>query len=121
VTWVQTIRRETDNLRIDVADRGGKPLAQVIISIETADQDANPGTMVFDNILKNWSETEPGGATKIFTTKSGTYLLDRTSTTLMSGTRRVGIVNNFSPDTVTPGAHDHGLSDESGGAFNWSR
>jgi hypothetical protein len=96
-------------------------LAQIFISIDTVDQDASPGTMIFDNLLNNWSETEPDGATKIFTTKSGTYVRDGVTTTLMSGARRVGILNKFNPDTVKPGDHDHGLSDESGGAFNWSR
>jgi hypothetical protein len=105
-------------LRIDVINRGGKPVGPGHISIETADQDANPGTMVFDNVLKNSSETEPGRAT---TTKSGSHLRKGSNTKLMSGLQRIGILNNFNPDTVMPGANYHGLSDEGGGAFNWSR
>ena len=39
--------------------------------------------MTFNNVLKNQSETEPGGATEIFATKSGTYVYKDGDTTLM--------------------------------------
>jgi hypothetical protein len=39
--------------------------------------------MTFNNVLKNQSETEPGGATNIFATKSGTYVYKDGDTTLM--------------------------------------
>jgi hypothetical protein len=96
-------------------------LAQIFISIDSVDEATDTGTMIFDNVLKNWSETEPGGATKIFATKSGTYVYKDGDTTLNSGVHRVGVLNGFNPDTVAPGKHGHGLSDEGGGAFNWTR
>jgi hypothetical protein len=74
---------------------------------------------------RNWSKSEPGGADKVFTNRSGSYRVlsggggNATTELIGAGSRRAGVLRGLDPATVANGATGSGLSDDTGRALSW--
>jgi len=69
-----------------------------------------------------WTETEPGGASKVFTTKAGVWsravnIVDMNGP---DGKSKIGQLHPLIPDSAKKGDTGRGESEELGVNFNWT-
>jgi hypothetical protein len=88
---------------------------------ETDTQPAKPFSLNLARSGKKWAESEPGGTSIAFKTKSGTYVVKPDGTYLVDGAgKTVGFIRAFHPDLAKDGERRFDAqASETGLIFEW--
>lgn len=108
---------------------GGRPTAagpslasggSVEILLKDMNSKNSAGLQLLPNNMK-WSKAEPGGASDIFKTKSGSYAVLSPNVVVLQGANdvRVGVLENLVPGLAKKGDKGSGKSDECGVVLTW--
>ena len=93
-----------------------------VVTIKGTSVDGDPFKLVLTVSDNKWTENEPNGASKVFTTKKGLWerAVNVVSLNKSDNITKVGHLNAIVPESVASGATGNGSPDEKATTFNWT-
>jgi hypothetical protein len=92
------------------------------VTIKGTSGDGDPYTLTLTIANNKWTESEPAGASKVFTTKTGVWerAVNIVSLNKSDNKTKVGHLNGIVPESVASGATGDGGADETPTTLNWT-